>query len=235
MTTASLTGARGITLHTPWAHAVAWHGKDIENRTWMPHEGVDVLLVHAGKSADPAGRAALDALGLDHTAAVTSAVVAVADLAYACNTARWQPSDCGCGTWALPGHCHWRLVNVRPLADPVPATGKQGLWKPATSLIEAVAEQLADAGDTIPTAPTLRTGRALSILDYRLLQAVASGSVYRTETGHDMRSGGNAAFRASPAALVDHGLVQLVGGTYELTDPAGRAALDRWLAAGPGR
>lgn len=241
MTPPTLLGARGITLNNPWAHAVAWHGKDVENRGWMPWPGVDVLLIHAGKKHDPVGRQALDALGLEYGTATASAVVAVADLAFACNTARWQQADCGCGAWALPGHCHWKLTNVRPLVDPVPATGKQSLWTPTPQLLEAVADQLA-RGEA-PAAPNKRSPD-LNVLDFDLLQAVARGAVYRTETGVDRRSGGNEAFRTSAVALVNAGLVQLVGGrtatirgrqrtvggTYELTTPAGRDALDGWLA-----
>ncbi len=39
-----------------------------------------------------------------------------------------------------PGRYAWLLDNVRPLAAPVSAKGKQGLWTPGADLIEAVTD-----------------------------------------------------------------------------------------------
>jgi hypothetical protein len=52
------------------------------------------------------------------------AVVAVVDLVGICT----DSARCYCGPWAAIGQNHWRLENVRPLAEPVPARGAQGLW-----------------------------------------------------------------------------------------------------------
>ena len=38
----------------------------------------------------------------------------------------------------MSGRYAWQLDNVRALAEPVPATGRQGLWVPSDELIEAV-------------------------------------------------------------------------------------------------
>jgi hypothetical protein len=37
-----------------------------------------------------------------------------------------------------PGRYGWLLDNVRPLAEPIPAKGKQGLWRPDAVLMAAV-------------------------------------------------------------------------------------------------
>lgn len=137
-----LTDARALTLRQPWAHAVAHHGKTVENRTWMPPANVDTLFIHAGKSWDKIVRAVLRDLGVD-LPAVPSAIVAVADLAFTCDTSWDGEITCGCGPWALPRHCHWVLINVRALGTPVPATGRQGLWRPTAEVLTAVREQLA--------------------------------------------------------------------------------------------
>lgn len=49
--TINLTGnlVPALTLINPWAHLIVHHGKDVENRTWMPPQGVDWLFIHAGK------------------------------------------------------------------------------------------------------------------------------------------------------------------------------------------
>jgi hypothetical protein len=36
--------------------------------------------------------------------------------------------DCDCGPWSFPGEAHWRIANVRRLAEPVPCRGAQQLW-----------------------------------------------------------------------------------------------------------
>lgn len=134
-----LVTAYGITLQNPWAHLVAHHGKDVENRTWMPWDSVNTLLIHAGKDWDKTAERRPD-LGEPHT----SAVVAVADLAYACDTSRHLDAlACACGSWAQPGRCHWKLTNVQVLPEPIPASGRQGLWRPAPDLIDAVHHMLA--------------------------------------------------------------------------------------------
>lgn len=43
-----------------------------------------------------------------------------------------------------PGRYGWLLDNVRPLAEPIPAKGRQGLWAPDPDLIGRVGESLAD-------------------------------------------------------------------------------------------
>lgn len=137
-----LTDARALTLRPPWSHAVAHHGKTVENRTWMPPVGIDTLLIHAGLRWSGEGRVALDALGLDYSQAATSAIVAVADLAFACDSSGHREVVCYCGPWALPRHCHWNLINVRTLPEPVPATGRQGLWRPPSAVLAQVADAL---------------------------------------------------------------------------------------------
>jgi hypothetical protein len=131
-----LTGVPAITLKNPWADLIARGGKDVENRTWMPHQGVTRLLIHAGKAWDDNAPS--------FSVVATSAIVAIADLAYACDTSRWTATrTCDCGEWAMPGQCHWRLVNVYALPEPVPAKGRQGLWRPDPTVRAAVEQQLA--------------------------------------------------------------------------------------------
>lgn len=142
----ALVNVPALTLLNPWAELVAHHGKDVENRTWMPHEGVCRLLIHAGKRWDVQARADHAALLVGEGVAA-SAIVAVADLAFACDASYGSRRVvCGCGKWAQPGQCHWNLANVRALPEPVPASGRQGLWRPASDVVQAVAAQLRAVG-----------------------------------------------------------------------------------------
>lgn len=134
--TRSLAGAYALTLKNPWAHLIAHHGKDVENRTWMPHAGVNTLLIHAGKGWDTS-------INIEYAGVATSAIVAVADLAFACEASRWTLArQCGCSMWAMGGQCHWNLTNVVALPEPVPVTGRQGLWRPDRATLDAVQAQL---------------------------------------------------------------------------------------------
>lgn len=136
----TLVGTPALTLLNPWAHLIAHHGKDVENRTWMPPERVSNLLIHAGKGWQTPAQLPD---GVRISDVVTSAIVAVADLAFACQASRYRETVvCQCGPWAMAGYCHWHLINVRPLPEPVPATGRQGLWRPTPDVLAAVDAQL---------------------------------------------------------------------------------------------
>ena len=43
-----------------------------------------------------------------------------------------------CSPWALPDHHHLELANPRPLATPIPARGRLGLWRPDPDLTAAI-------------------------------------------------------------------------------------------------
>jgi hypothetical protein len=138
--TRSLAGAYALTLKNPWAHLIAHRGKHVENRSWMPHAHVNTLLIHAGKGWDEVEGVAFDGL-------TTSAIVAVADLAFACSASRCAlVPQCGCGIWARGEQCHWNLTNVVSLPEPVAASGRQGLWRPDLATLAAVRAQLEAVG-----------------------------------------------------------------------------------------
>ncbi len=108
----------GLTLRSPWASAIAELGKDVENRVWRTgYRGP--IAVHAGQGVD-----------VTAPASVTEAlkrrlprghIVAVADL---CDVVRDSASE-----WAREGHFHWLLNGVRVLVQPIPCTGRQGLFR----------------------------------------------------------------------------------------------------------
>lgn len=126
---------KALTVQQPWAWAIAAGHKDIENRTWATsYRGP--LAIHAGKTWASSGdvqicRSVLEDLGVvkadeqvgDRHLLATGAIVAVVDLAGVCEDPR-----CRCSVWAGIGWKHWQLKNPRPLTEPVPASGRQGLW-----------------------------------------------------------------------------------------------------------
>lgn len=120
---------RALTVWQPWADAITYLEKRIENRgRKTTYRGR--LLIHAGQRIDveAARQAPADLPG------VTGAVLAVAHL-----------SDChrcdgSCSPdWAEPGRWHWQIDGLYRLPSPVRASGAQGLWVPGPQLRAQVA------------------------------------------------------------------------------------------------
>lgn len=139
-----LADTKALTLLNPWAWAVSHLGKRVENRGWSAPEGVDYLLIHAGKGNDPGGLPFIRRLGIDAIPnTVTSAIVAVARLAHVCDATVGRPSaPCGCGRWGAPGQYHWVFCDVWPLGEPVECRGFQKLWNPSAADLAAVEQQV---------------------------------------------------------------------------------------------
>jgi hypothetical protein len=131
---------RALTVMQPWAGAIAYGKKNVENRTWSAPDYIigQTFAVHAGRSVDwDATAAAWIAAGLTPydgiatrkawSASLTlGAVVAVARVTASC-----LPWECRgeCSPWAAKGQDHWQLADVRPLPEPVPCRGMLGLWR----------------------------------------------------------------------------------------------------------
>lgn len=125
-------------MHQPWAWAIATGRKPLENRGWDTHHR-GTLAIHAGRAWDRAalgliaGRCNLPATwwAAPDRLLGRGVVIALVDLVQVCpvaTAATRHGRECGCGPWAVPGQYHWRLANVRALAEPVPCRGMQGLW-----------------------------------------------------------------------------------------------------------
>lgn len=83
------------------------------------------------------------------------AVVAVAHLTDVCSAGRnlpwYAPPECDCGPWAVNGHYHWRLTEVRRLAQPVPApAGNVNAWWVLPDDIEKQVRATADRATNRP-------------------------------------------------------------------------------------
>ncbi|MGP3999593.1 ASCH domain-containing protein [Streptomyces sp. 8N706] len=125
-----------LTLWQPWASAIAYGTKRIENRTW-PTEHRGLVLIHAGHTTDPNAHDAPMARPFLRRPFPRGAIVAVARLED-CHT-----DDGWCTLWSVRGRYHWRLTDVTPLAAPLSCPGARGLWPPPPGLLAA--PLLADA------------------------------------------------------------------------------------------
>ena len=114
---------KAITVHRPWAYAIAHLGKRIENRGWAcPLAPGSLIAIHAGRKYDKQGADWIrQTLGQDcppdgdkHP----TGIVAIARFTGNC-TASDSP-------WFV-GPIGWQLADVVAIA-PVPVSGQQGLW-----------------------------------------------------------------------------------------------------------
>lgn len=113
---------RTITLHQPWASALAAGVKDVENR---PQRTTirGAFLIHAGTQLweDDVEFVHRHAPGLivDPDALPYGAIIGVANLVDVVFDSR--------SPWAFPGKAHWEVEDAA-LLTPVRASGRQGWW-----------------------------------------------------------------------------------------------------------
>ena len=118
--------ARILTIRQPWASAIIYASKDVENRSWTTtYRGR--LYIHAGMRLDP-----------DDVLPAAVPVVHGAIIGYVELTDIVTDS---LSRWAEPGQYHWLLANPVPLPSPVPAKGRLGLWLPGEKLAAALARR----------------------------------------------------------------------------------------------
>jgi hypothetical protein len=127
---------KALTLHQPWASAIAAGLKRYETRSWSTsYRGP--LAIHAGKTV-PAYARVFESTLLEQELAVMprpfplGAVVCIVDL-MACHRVETagllvSPYERSWGDWSN-GRFAWELANVRVLTPPIPARGAQGLWE----------------------------------------------------------------------------------------------------------
>ena len=156
---------KAITLTAPWAWAVAHAGKDVENRTRRcPSLLGERIAIHAGvapatKFAANQQRHAIEWMKsglIDRTPVMSyGSIVAVATVIGWCGKSwvwdqRWLDvvgllgHRCDTSPW-FSGPYGWMLHDVRALAEPVPARGKQGIWTVGTSAEARILAQIGGA------------------------------------------------------------------------------------------
>lgn len=112
-----------LSVRQPWAHAIMFLGKDVENRGWSTdHRGR--LWIHASTIADRSRP------GLMRKAGEEGPLVSGALLGYVDLVAIHHSDDCGnaCSSWAVTKNYHWELRGPVVLREPVKAKGKLRLW-----------------------------------------------------------------------------------------------------------
>lgn len=132
---------KAITIWQPYASLFTAGVKHFETRGWYTnHRGP--IAIHSGlrpmkwilKNCEAAAvDTAIETFGTEGFMALpVGKIVAIGELT-ACfkmtpeNIARQDPREIAVGSWE-PGRYAWKIENIRPLAEPIKALGKQGLW-----------------------------------------------------------------------------------------------------------
>lgn len=154
---------RGLSLWQPWAQLVALGDKTIETRPWgTPHRGT--LAIHATKAFPEEAQEAcfhgpimecLMAAGFETPRELPRGViVAVARLVDVKSMGNGTCTDLAPWVYELPQQERelgnyaprrfgWLLDTIRPLAEPVPCRGAQGLWDVPADVAAAIERQFA--------------------------------------------------------------------------------------------
>ena len=151
-----MTDLRILTVRQPWAWAIIHGGKDVENRTRNiagAYRGPVAIHVATGGTLMENYRTiqrirpdlASDDLPwptFEHGVPNAGHVIGVLDLVDVHQDCTELVEGFGhtptCSPWAMPGHWHLCLENPRPLAEPIPARGRLGLWRPDPTLATAI-------------------------------------------------------------------------------------------------
>jgi hypothetical protein len=152
---------RVLTVRQPWAWAIVHGGKDVENRSRnIAGDYRGPVAIHAGLAGDPVSSwpsIVLDAMEMafsGYTDGITRSltaprlgvVIGMVDL-IGVHQAKFHASwardlVAGWSPWAEKDVWHLLTANPRPLAEPIPARGRLGLWRPDDALAAAIWEQV---------------------------------------------------------------------------------------------
>lgn len=126
---------RAITLHRPWAYAIAHLGKDIENRTWdcWIDKAYPYLAIHAGNKWDSGAAKWIENQGLGVVppeAENPKGIVAIA---------RFKGNTTASDSPWFVGPVGWQLSDVVAI-PPIECKGQQGLWMVPDELLSRVNE-----------------------------------------------------------------------------------------------
>ena len=120
-------------MRQPWAWALIYGGKDVENRSRNiagAYRGP--VAIHAGLAVDlgallhweiTPGLCDLEPSPGD---TIKSAIIGIVDLV---DVHQGHLHSGECSVWSQPGAVHLLLRNPRPLATPIPYKGALGLWR----------------------------------------------------------------------------------------------------------
>ena len=149
---------RALTVRQPWAWAIIYSGKDVENRSrTIAGDYRGPVAIHAGLTDDTTPLASWATWAWRDWWAESGTpggqrghIIGVVDLVdvhhhTSCPTNHPDALWPLCSRWAHHEGYHLVLANPRPLVAPIPAKGRLGLWTPTPELVEQIEETMLTA------------------------------------------------------------------------------------------
>jgi hypothetical protein len=129
---------KAITLHQPWASAIALGLKRFETRGFRCHYRGEIA-IHAGKTIDEAAalRLMADVPIIDFPLGAVIALATLTEVYPTCGGLLVEDEEKRFGDWRA-GRFAWQLDNVRELRQPYPARGYQWVWSVPGALSGAI-------------------------------------------------------------------------------------------------
>jgi hypothetical protein len=124
---------KALSIQQPWAWAILFAGKDIENRTWNTHYRGEIV-IHAPASFQSFARWPRSVPRPDPEALHLRAILGVADLVDVVERSRSR--------WWLGGPFGFVLANPRPLAETIPCKGNSSFWSVPAAVARSIRRQL---------------------------------------------------------------------------------------------
>ena len=119
---------KAVTLHRPWAQAIADWSKRVENRNWKPRlQQGEWFAIHAGKRFDSVGAnwiANIEGAQISEPSCATG-IVAIAQYG---GILTWEQASLSDNKWLGDADYCWMLSQVITLDEAISCPGKQGLW-----------------------------------------------------------------------------------------------------------
>jgi hypothetical protein len=109
---------KALTIKQPWAWAIVFRGKDIENRSWLTHYRGE-LAIHAGARMHDYTKMPRGVRAPEEDELVFSAIIGIVEVVDSVESSRSR--------WFM-GPCGLVLAKPRALKTPVPCKGALGLW-----------------------------------------------------------------------------------------------------------
>lgn len=124
---------RALSVRQPWAWAILYAGKDIENRSWQNKHTIGTIAIHASAGPDRLDDLPSGVRKPKPDELVRGAIVGVVDVVGCVerHRSRWFSGPLG-----------WVLKNPRPLSKPIPCKGALGLWEVSPAQKRAIQRQL---------------------------------------------------------------------------------------------